>query len=231
MTTTVGTEDTVTELVTNLLHLEHDAIAAYDSTIERLTDAESRRQIEAFRRDHEGHVRTLEGFAAQLGVEAPTGGDMKQMLTTGKVAIAGLGGDDAVLKAMKTNEDDTVQAYEQASSNAEADQEMRTAFPARWRTSAGTAPGWRRRRKAETPVASSSGPVFVGGAVRMLGTRRGFILRFWSERRRRRGEAPPLPSRFSGASAPHPRRPAGIILRRRDPAALTPAMRLCSSAT
>lgn len=128
MVTTVGTENTAADLVTNLLHLEHDAIAAYDSTIERLSDAESKRQIEAFRRDHEQHVRTLEGFAARLGIEAPTSGDAKQMLTTGKVALAGLAGDGAVLKAMKTNEDDTVQAYEQASSNTDADNEMRTAF-------------------------------------------------------------------------------------------------------
>jgi len=124
MVTTVGTENSTADLITNLLHLEHDAIAAYESTIERLDDTGRRQHIEAFRQDHLGHVARLEEFAARLGIEAPTGGDAKQMLTTGKVALAGLGGDDAVLKAMKTNEDDTVQAYEQALENAEATPDM-----------------------------------------------------------------------------------------------------------
>jgi len=53
-------------------------------------------------------------MARELGTEAPTSGDMKQMLTTGKIALAEIIGDAAILKAMKTNEDDTVTAYERA---------------------------------------------------------------------------------------------------------------------
>ncbi len=124
MTTTVGTEKTVEKLVSNLLRLEHDAIAAYEATIERLNDATSRQQIEAFRHDHLDHVVQLEQFAARLEIDAPTGGDIKQMLTAGKVALAGLAGDNAMIKAMKTNEDDTVKAYEQANANSLADADM-----------------------------------------------------------------------------------------------------------
>ena len=130
MTTTVGTEPTLQDLVTNLLHLEHDAIAAYDGTIERLDDAGAREQVQAFRADHNRHVDELISIAQRVGVEPPTGGDMKQMLTTGKVALAGIAGDGALVKAMKTNEDDTVQAYEQASSNQAADAAMRETFSA-----------------------------------------------------------------------------------------------------
>ena len=36
MVTTVGNESTIQDLVQDLLYLEHDAIAAYDSTIEKL---------------------------------------------------------------------------------------------------------------------------------------------------------------------------------------------------
>ncbi|MCA1776820.1 MAG: ferritin-like domain-containing protein [Loktanella sp.] len=114
--------------MSNLLHLEHDAIAAYDSTIERLDDEENRQQIEVFRQDHLDHVKKLEQFAGRLGIDAPTGGDIKQMVTTGKVALAGLAGDEAIIKAMKTNEDDTVQAYEQAVANTHADAEMKPVF-------------------------------------------------------------------------------------------------------
>jgi hypothetical protein len=38
MVTKVGNESTIDKLVTNLIYLEHDAIAAYESVIERLDD-------------------------------------------------------------------------------------------------------------------------------------------------------------------------------------------------
>ncbi|MGR3373164.1 ferritin-like domain-containing protein [Pseudooceanicola nanhaiensis] len=125
MPTTVGTESTAADLVKNLLTLEHDAIAAYDSTIERLESAEYRQQIETFRRDHEAHVQDLGRIADSMGIEKPMEGDMKQWLTTGKVALADLAGDNAILKAMKTNEDDTVAAYQQALDNEITGAELR----------------------------------------------------------------------------------------------------------
>ena len=125
MPTTVGTETTAADLIKNLLILEHDAIAAYDSTIERLENAEYRQQIETFRRDHEAHVQELGRIADSMGIDKPMEGDMKQWLTTGKVALADLAGDNAILKAMKTNEDDTVGAYQQALDNDITDAELR----------------------------------------------------------------------------------------------------------
>ena len=53
---------------------------------------------------------------------------MKQLLTTGKIALASLVGDGAILKAMKTNEDDTVTAYERASRHPDALPESRRRF-------------------------------------------------------------------------------------------------------
>tara|TARA_R110000851_G_scaffold274946_1_gene427503 strand:+ start:185 stop:628 length:444 start_codon:yes stop_codon:yes gene_type:complete len=125
MPTTVGTENNVADLVRNLITLEYDAIAAYDSSIKRLDNAEYRQQIEVFRRDHEDHVQELGRIADSMGIDKPMEGDMKQWLTTGKVALADLGGDDAILKAMKTNEDDTVAAYQQALDNSLSDAELR----------------------------------------------------------------------------------------------------------
>ena len=125
MPTTVGTETTAADLIKNLLILEHDAIAAYDSTIERLENAEYRQQIETFRQDHEAHVQELGRIADTMGIDKPMEGDMKQWLTMGKVALADLAGDNAILKAMKTNEDDTVAAYQQALDNDITDAELR----------------------------------------------------------------------------------------------------------
>lgn len=120
MATTVGKEDDIASLVTDLIYLERDAIAAYDASIERLSDASLSAQVSKFREDHLQHLDVLNEMAREAGADAPTEGDMKQVLTTGKVAMAGLMGDAAILKAMKTNEDDTVTAYDCASTHHDA---------------------------------------------------------------------------------------------------------------
>lgn len=120
MVTMVGNESSIEKLVTNLIYLERDAIAAYESTIERLDEKTLSSQVESFRQDHLQHLDVLNEMARELAIDAPTEGDMKQMLTTGKIAMAGMMGNGAILKAMKTNEDDTVTAYERASQHQEA---------------------------------------------------------------------------------------------------------------
>jgi rubrerythrin len=118
MATTIGTGSDLKKLIQNFLVLEHDAIAAYTATIERLEDPGHKAKITEFRSDHERHVSELTQLARKHGAPVPTEGDMKELLTTGKVKIAGLmGGDSAVLKAMSSNENDTISAYESGSRN------------------------------------------------------------------------------------------------------------------
>ena len=128
MATTIGTESSIQDLVTNLIYLEHDAIAAYDSTIDKLEDPTSKTEISRFRDDHQRHLAELNKMAGMLGIQAPAMGDVKQMLTTGKIALASLMGDSTILGAMKTNEDDTVAAYERASTHADAAPESKKYF-------------------------------------------------------------------------------------------------------
>ena len=128
MVTLAGNEDSIEKLVTNLLYLEHDAIAAYDSCIERLDDKTLSAKIAEFKQDHLQHVVVLNEMARDLGVDAPTEGDMKQVLTTGKIALADLMGDSAILKAMKSNEGDTVTAYQRASRHEGAIPESKAFF-------------------------------------------------------------------------------------------------------
>jgi rubrerythrin len=128
MVTTVGTESTYETLLRNLLLLEHDAIAAYEQTIERLDNKAWSQQIATFKADHERHVQELTRLAGTVGAEAPTEGDAKQLLTTGKVALASIMGDAATLRAMKSNEEDTVSAYERASQHSAAPAEALQIF-------------------------------------------------------------------------------------------------------
>ena len=128
MVTTVGMESTLSGLVEDLILLEHDAIAAYEQTIERLQNPQYKQQVAAFKADHDRHVQELAQLASAVGAEVHREGDMKQMLTTGKVALASMMGDSAILTAMRTNEEDTVTAYERASRHSEATPEARTIF-------------------------------------------------------------------------------------------------------
>ena len=60
------------------------------------------------------HITELGDILSSMGRTPPKEGDMKALLTKGKVVIAGLMGDEAILQAMRTNEADTNTAYERA---------------------------------------------------------------------------------------------------------------------
>lgn len=128
MATTAGNEATFEGLITDLILLERDAIALCISTIERLSQASLGAQVAEFRQDHLQHLDTLQEMARQAGADAPAERDAKQMLTTGKIALADLIGHGAELKAMKTSKDDTVTAYERAAGRDAAGTESRAFF-------------------------------------------------------------------------------------------------------
>jgi uncharacterized protein (TIGR02284 family) len=114
MVTTVGTEDTLEDLLTDLVQLDFDAAAAYQAAIDRLDNATYKSALTEFREDHLRHTRELGECLRSLGKAPPTQGDAKEYLAKGKVVIGGLAGDDAILRAMQSNEDDTVTAYDRA---------------------------------------------------------------------------------------------------------------------
>ncbi len=114
MVTLAGTQNNEKDLVEALLQLEQNALEAYDETIERLENPAFSQKVAEFRQDHYDHVEKLSQTARALGVKIPEAG-AKSLLTKGKVVIADLVGDDgAILTAMKTNEYETVMAYENA---------------------------------------------------------------------------------------------------------------------
>jgi hypothetical protein len=60
-----------------------------------------------------------------MGSVVPDSGNAKALLTSGKVVLANLFGDKAILEAMRTNEDDTNTAYGRAVEHPEATAEIR----------------------------------------------------------------------------------------------------------
>jgi rubrerythrin len=125
MVTTVGTETNGRNLLRDLILLDYDAIAAYDVAIKGLSNDEYRRRLSAFRNDHVQHTRNLAPYLQQLGGDVPESGDMKELLTTGKVAMGSLLGDKAILQAMRSNEDDTNTAYARAVEHPDVTAELR----------------------------------------------------------------------------------------------------------
>ena len=116
MTTFIGKESTVKELLKDLIELDFDAIEAYQAAIDRLETQDYKIRLQEFMEDHERHTRDLSIFLQEMCEEAPTKGNMKRILTKGKVLISQIMGDRGMLMAMKDNEEDTNTAYERAAS-------------------------------------------------------------------------------------------------------------------
>jgi len=105
----------VSKVLCDLIALDFDAIDAYEQAIKRITkDDVARTELAKFKADHERHVTDLQPLVRQLGDEPPASGDFKRLLAQGKVILGALVGDGAILRAMKSNEDDTNKQYEQA---------------------------------------------------------------------------------------------------------------------
>lgn len=97
-----------------LVKLDYDAIEAYDEAIKRIKDPVSKANLADFRNDHALHTENLGAVLRNMGEDVPEGPDLKRVLIEGKVRIADLGGDRAILHAMIANEKVTSEAYDEA---------------------------------------------------------------------------------------------------------------------
>jgi uncharacterized protein (TIGR02284 family) len=120
MTTATDSTHIISEL-SDLIKLDYDAIAAYKSAIDRLDNADYRAKLTEFLGDHERHIKELGKAVRNEGGTPPTEGGLMKILTKGKVVIASLLGDEAILKAMKANEEVTNTKYEEAVETGYAD--------------------------------------------------------------------------------------------------------------
>ena len=123
--TMAGKQKKLADALESIVELDLDAIRAYDAAIAALASAGDKRELGAFKRDHERHVRELGPQIERHGGRVPTGPDLKVVLTKGKTVLAALIGDRAVLMAMKTNEDDTNAAYEHILGRDDLDEPLR----------------------------------------------------------------------------------------------------------
>lgn len=125
MATLVGTQSNPVAMLRGLVELDHDAVEAYEAAIEKLDDAGYRRQMESFCADHRRHIDELNPVIRALGGKPVIGPDLKRVLVEGKVRLAALIGDRAILAAMRSNEEDTNTAYKRAVRHTELDARLK----------------------------------------------------------------------------------------------------------
>lgn len=116
VTTATDSKQIISDL-SDLIEIDYDAIAAYQSAIEQMDNMEYKAKLTDFLGDHKRHVEELGKVVRNAGGTPPTGGDAMVILTKGKVLIAGLVGDKAILMAMNANEKVTNAKYEEAMEN------------------------------------------------------------------------------------------------------------------
>ena len=124
MVTFAGTQNKFLDALKAIIELDYDAIKAYQAAIDRLESPVYKQKLEEFKGDHQRHVETFSTYLTQYNVTPPSGPDIKGMLTAGKVKIASLSSDRAILKAMLDNEGDTVEAYENINSHPDKPTEL-----------------------------------------------------------------------------------------------------------
>ena len=109
----------VIALLRDLVHLDVDAIHAYDQAIKNIDVDAVRAQLERFKADHERHVTELSAAIVDLGGTAPqVRRDFKGFFIEGMTALRSAMGTEQSLRAMQTNEKLTNNQYDKASKMA-----------------------------------------------------------------------------------------------------------------
>jgi ferritin-like metal-binding protein YciE len=113
MVTMVGTQKNFIEAIKELVELEYDAVSAYETAFKNLENPEYKKKFDEFKSEHQRHIKELSNFLSINKEECPSGPDtLKKLLVNGKVELASLFGDQNILNAVLSNEEDTNTAYE-----------------------------------------------------------------------------------------------------------------------
>lgn len=110
-------------LISDLIILETDMIAAYEAAIRCCASDKYKVQFVKFLAEHEQHVAELNDYAPAANMNRAA---TQQSLVGNQSAISGLYGDAAILAAMKKSQDHAVAMYEQALTYADLPQAMRS---------------------------------------------------------------------------------------------------------
>jgi uncharacterized protein (TIGR02284 family) len=103
----------IIEECNDLIRFDHDAIGAYDQAIDDISEPMIKDQLMLFRGDHERHVLDLSAVVRRLGGEPPHRPGLRGAIRKTMTRVAGLGGTEMSLKAMRSNEELLNKQYRQ----------------------------------------------------------------------------------------------------------------------
>lgn len=107
--------DKLQDKLNNLMHLDVDAVRAYEEAIDRIHEEPVRLQLANYMRDHQRHVNQLRLLVTAIGREPEEERpDFKGMLIEGMTKMRSAISDEQALKAMRQNEIVTNRAYSEA---------------------------------------------------------------------------------------------------------------------
>jgi uncharacterized protein (TIGR02284 family) len=106
-------EDVIDQLQ-ELIHLDADAVQAYEHAIAKVDIITVRSELSVFKHDHERHITDLARAITNLGGSPKVGRDAKGILIEGMTALQSALGTKGALKAMRTNEQRTNHDYDRA---------------------------------------------------------------------------------------------------------------------
>lgn len=104
----------VAKKLNELLMLDHDAVRAYASAIERISIPIVKERLTEFRGDHQRHIRDLTECINRIGGEPKDRPDFKGPFIQAMTALRSMMGDEQAIKAMKGNEELTNKKYSEA---------------------------------------------------------------------------------------------------------------------
>jgi uncharacterized protein (TIGR02284 family) len=116
--------DKAIDVMNEQIHLDMDAIDAYDEAIDACETAEFKLKLGEFKGDHERHVQDLSECVRACGGEPSVRRDVKGFFIKGFTAITAMG-DKSALYAMRTNEQLTNRSYDNALGNHELPDRVR----------------------------------------------------------------------------------------------------------
>jgi uncharacterized protein (TIGR02284 family) len=99
------------EELNELIRFDFDAIGAYDSAINDMKDVAVRNPLIQFRGDHERHVMNLSEIVHKLGGTPVDKPGLMGVVRKTMTRVAGLGGTELTLRAMRSNEEVLNKAY------------------------------------------------------------------------------------------------------------------------
>jgi uncharacterized protein (TIGR02284 family) len=95
----------IIEELNELIRFDFDAVGAYNSAINDIKEIPVRDPLIQFRGDHERHIQDLSAIVTRIGGKPVDAPGLKGVVRKTMTKVAGLGGTELTLKAMKSNEE------------------------------------------------------------------------------------------------------------------------------